>query len=178
MSAPRSWPSVDERSTSGPVGTPRAPRNQAPTKEEAMTCASMRRITTFISAVALAGLVAAPLASAKPRSVSFVSVVTSVKQSTTQYRSVADLYRGKSKVGQVDYACAMDAKQGTCTGTARALLPEGTLRLRYVYVLAHPARTTITVAGGTGAYGGARGAGTYTPLDSLDTHQAIKLRIR
>ena len=138
----------------------------------------MRRLITCVFGVAVVGLVAAPLVSAKPSAVSFVSAVTSVKQSATHYSSTADLYRGTKKVGAVDYACAMDTKQGTCTGTARASLPEGVLSLRYVYVLTHPNRTTITVAGGTRAYAGARGTGTYTPLNAVDSRQEIALRIR
>ena len=138
----------------------------------------MRRAITCVVGAALVGLVAAPLVSARPNAVSFVSVVTCVNQSPTHYRSTADLYRGKKRIGGVDYACAMDVKQGTCTGTARASLPEGVLSLKYVYVLAHPNRTTITVAGGTRAYAGARGTGTYTPLNAVDSRQEIALRIR
>jgi hypothetical protein len=50
--------------------------------------------------------------------------------------------------------------------------------MTYVYVGEAPGRTSITVVGGTGAHAGARGTGTYTPLDARDTRQAIKLPLR
>lgn len=118
-----------------------------------------------------------PLASAKSRTVSFVSVVKDYHQSGSHYTAVADLYRKGKKVGAVRYACTFDTKQATCKGTIRATLSNGTLRLRYVYLSADPGRTTIKVVGGTGAYAGTRGTGTYTPLNRADSRQRIMLRL-
>lgn len=119
-----------------------------------------------------------PLASAKSRTVTFVSVVKDYQQAGSHYTAVGNLYRGKTKVGAVRYACTFDTKQATCKGTIRATLSNGTLRLRYVYVSANPARTTIKVVGGTRAYAGTRGTGTYTPLNHADSRQRITLRLR
>ena len=118
-----------------------------------------------------------PLASAKPRTVSFISVVNDYQQSGSYYTAGGDLYRGGTKVGAVRYACRFDTKQATCRGTIRATLSNGTLRLRYVYVSADPDRTTIKVIRGTGAYAGTRGTGTYTPLNRADSRQRIRLRL-
>ena len=128
-------------------------------------------------AAATVGALCVPLASAKSRTVSFVSVVKDYQQSGSRYTAVGELYRGKTKAGAVSYACTFDTKQATCKGTIRATLSDGTLRLRYVYVSADPGRTTIRVVGGTGAYAGARGTGTYTPLNHADSRQRITLRL-
>ncbi len=139
----------------------------------------MRHATVaWLIVAATVSVVCVPLASAKSRTVSFVSVVTDYQQSGSHYTAVGGLYRGKTKVGAVRYSCAFDTKQATCKGTIRATLSNGTLRLRYVYVSAHPGRTTIKVVGGTGAYAGTRGTGTYTPLDRSDSRQRIRLRLR
>jgi hypothetical protein len=138
----------------------------------------MQRCITVLVTAAIVSAAAVPLASASPRAVSVVSVVTSATQSGNNYRAAADLYRGKTKVGKAGYTCAQDSKGKTCTGTIRVSLSDGTLRLKYAYVSADPGRTTITIAGGTGAYAGARGTGTYTPLNASDSRQALKLRIQ
>ena len=134
----------------------------------------MRRTTAFVAGAALAGLVAVPLAAAKPRTVSFISVVKTYQQSQTRYTSVGDLYQGGKKVGQAHYACALSGNTGQCTAHAR--LPKGTIVFKYVYDFSSPAGP-VTVTGGTRAYAGARGTGTYTPLNARDSRTAIKLRI-
>ena len=135
----------------------------------------MSRITAFVAVAALAGLVAVPLAAAKPRTVSFTSVVTSYHQSQTRYTSVGDLFQGGKKVGQAHYACALSGNIGKCRAHAR--LPKGTIVFKYVYDFSSPAGP-VTVTGGTKAYAGAHGTGTYTPLNAQDSRTAIKLHIQ
>lgn len=135
----------------------------------------MRRATAFLATAALIGAASVPLAAGAPSTISYVSVVKSYQQSKTDYRSVGDLYQGERQIGQANYSCALSATQGKCTG--RATLPKGTLALRYVYVFASPAGP-VTITGGTGAYAGARGTGTYTPLNPLDSRTRITLHIR
>jgi len=135
----------------------------------------MRRIIAFVAVAALAGAVAVPLAAAKPKTVSFISVVTTYTQSQTRYTSVGDLYQGGKKVGQAHYACALSGNIGKCTAHAR--LPKGTIVFKYVYDYSSPAGP-VTVTGGTKAYAGAHGTGTYTPLNPQDSRTAIKLHIR
>jgi hypothetical protein len=135
----------------------------------------VRRTLAFVALAALAGVVAVPLAAAKPKTVSFTSVVTTYQQSQTRYTSVGDLYQGGKKVGQAHYACALSGNTGKCTSHAR--LPKGTIVFKYVYDFSSPAGP-VTVTGGTKAYAGARGTGTYTPLNAQDSRTAIKLHIR
>ena len=92
----------------------------------------MRRTTAFVAGAALAGLVAVPLAAAKPRTVSFVSVVKTYPAiAQTRYTSVGDLYQGGKKVGQAHYACALSGNTGNPKAHAR--LPKGTIVFKYVY---------------------------------------------
>jgi hypothetical protein len=135
----------------------------------------MRRTFAFVAVAAFAGMVAVPLAVAKPKTVAFTSVVTTYQQSQSRYTSVGDLYQRGKKVGQGHYVCALSGDTGKCT--AHAKLPKGTIVFKYVYDFSSPAGP-VTVTGGTKAYAGAHGTGTYTPLNALDSRTAIKLHIQ
>jgi hypothetical protein len=145
-----------------------------------MVCLEEENVRTRLPLIlAAAGLAAMPaLALAAPKSVAFVSEVTSAKQTGPKYTATADLFRGKTKIGKAAYACKADAKGDTCAGTIKATTAGGTLRMTYTYISAKPAQTKISVVGGSGVYAGAKGTGTYMPLNAGDSRQAIKLMLR
>jgi hypothetical protein len=123
------------------------------------------------AAVLVAG---AALAAAAPQTIAFTSVTASQKQTKTGFTSVSNDFQGKTKVGQDRLKCIFKGNVGACAVTVTR--SDGTIKAAFT-IKGNPTGGPLKVVGGTGAYAGAGGTGTYKNLNKSGSRTAVTLKL-
>jgi hypothetical protein len=128
-------------------------------------------LSAAVAATVLAGGVV--LAVAAPQTIKLTSVQVTSKQSSKGFTGTDNVLQNGKKVGTDTLSCVFATS--VCKVTVK--LPKGSINARFV-TKANATGGTLTITGGTGAYEGAKGTGSFQNLNKQGSRTAVTLNLK
>lgn len=113
-------------------------------------------------------------ATAAPTTLTLRTVQVSADQTGSGYSSTDTLFKDGKKAGTDTLACSAD-KVYRCQLTLS--LPKGAIRATFTDT-GSESESPLKIVGGTKAYAGAKGTGTFTNLDRFGSKRSIVLHLK
>lgn len=132
----------------------------------------MKRMLVLLSAAAALGG-GVLLATASPSTLTFTS---QTKSQTATFTSTDDVLQGAKKIGTDKVVCTSNGSN-TASCKLTVTLAKGTINGTFTST-ENASSGPIKVVGGTGAYEGATGTGTYKNLNKDGTKTAVTLKLK
>jgi len=115
------------------------------------------------------------LAAASPTTIAFTSVQTHSTQTMSGFGSRDTDFQGTKRIGHDHIACVFTTRS-TAACRAIVVLATGAVKVRFT-VGGSTRQGALRVTGGTGAYAGATGTGSFKNLDRAGTRTAVTINL-